>query len=289
MNSGAFVPTTHCAVNSGSGAVAGATEMCVIAANTLVVGSYYNFELRITDSATVAETKTSTTTLQTVTVSSTLTAPAKPSVSATHLDVDQTLMVTGTIPTTGTGPSLWTWQISVNGGSYLAATQCAMNGGVGASMGATETCTIAPNTLTVGDHYNFKLQVKDSATVVEKLTSSASSTVHISSALTAPGTPRVSLTRIAVSQALTVTGKIPTRDRTVHVDLDGVGERRARTAPPRSARPTAAPARRRDGHLHDHGGNTDLGRHLQLRAAVTDSASAPEVQTSAPSPTVTVA
>ncbi len=67
--------------------------------------------------------------------------------SATALDSDQTLTVTGTIPTTGTSPYAWEWWISVNGGTYVVTTQCAVNSGTGASAGATVTCDIPGSTL----------------------------------------------------------------------------------------------------------------------------------------------
>lgn len=46
-----YSATTLCAVNSGSGASAGATETCTISAGTLIPTDTYSFELQVTDSA----------------------------------------------------------------------------------------------------------------------------------------------------------------------------------------------------------------------------------------------
>ena len=178
VNGGAYVDATQCATNSGSGAAAGATETCSIAANTLTVGDTYAFELQVTDSASTPETVTSAAS-PTVTVKSALTAPAAPTVSATTISPSQTLTVTGTIPSTGTSTYSWQWLVSVNGGAYVDATQCATNSGSGAAAGATETCSIAGGTLTAHDTYNFELEVTDSATTGETATSPASSTVTV--------------------------------------------------------------------------------------------------------------
>ena len=203
INSGAYATATQCAINSGSGAAGGATETCTINANLLTAGDTYNFELKVTDSATTAETKTSGAS-STVTVNSALTAPSTPTVSAIALDVNQALTVQSTLTSTGTPTYSWTWLISINSGTYAAATQCATNNGSGASGGATETCAIAANTLTAGDTYNFELKVTDSATTAETQTSLASSTVTVYAALTAPSVPTVSATALDVNQALTV-------------------------------------------------------------------------------------
>ncbi|MCI4353380.1 MAG: hypothetical protein L3K14_08400, partial [Thermoplasmata archaeon] len=187
-----FATATQCAVNSGSGATGGATETCSIAANTLTVGATYTFELQVTDSA-FAPSQTTSNPSPTIIVNSALTAPAAPTVSATKLDVNQLLTVTGDIPVTGTSTYTWQWLTSVNGGGYASSTQCAVNSGSGASRGATKTCSIAANTLTVGNTYAFELQVSDTATTPETATSVASSTVTVSAALVAaavtPGSP----------------------------------------------------------------------------------------------------
>ncbi|MGP8158309.1 MAG: hypothetical protein ACLPWO_01665, partial [Thermoplasmata archaeon] len=207
LNGGAFATVTHCAVTSGSGATGGATETCSIPANTLISGGNYAYELNVTDSASTPETQTSPASA-TVTVNSGLTAPAAPTVSNAKLDLDQVLTVTGTVPSTGTPTYSWQWLVSVNGGGYVSATQCAVNSGSGASGGAVETCSIAGNTLTATT-YVFKLQVTDSATSPETQTSTVSPTVTAKSALTAPGAPTPSPTSLPASAALSVAGTIP--------------------------------------------------------------------------------
>jgi hypothetical protein len=139
----------------------------------------------------------------TVTVNSAFLAPGTPTVTATKLDVNQVLAVGGLIPTTGTSTYSWQWLVSINGAAYVAATQCAANSGTGASGGIAETCSIAVNTLTVGDSYTFELQVTDSASSPQMLASSASSAVTVSSALVA-GTPTPPSPTIDSGQSITI-------------------------------------------------------------------------------------
>ena len=157
----------------------------------------------VTDSATTPETTSSSTTE--VVVNSALAAPGTPTVSATALDVNQALTVTGTIPSTGTSPYAWTWLVSIDGVAYTTATQCATNSGTGALAGATETCSIAVNTLTVGDTYAFELQVTDSATSAETTTSGPSSTVTVASALGTPTLSPSSTQTLDLGQTVTFT------------------------------------------------------------------------------------
>jgi hypothetical protein len=178
VNGGAFAVSTQCAVNSGSGALGGSTETCNIGLSTLTAGDSYEFELMVTDSAAVPETVTSSAS-ETVTVSSTLAAPAPPALSASALNVVQGLTVTGTLPLTGTPAYSWAWLVSVNGGAYAPATLCATISGSAASGGASETCSVAANTLTAGDTYTFEIQVTDNASAPETATSSASGQVVV--------------------------------------------------------------------------------------------------------------
>jgi hypothetical protein len=108
-----------------------------------------------------------------VTVNSALTAPVAPTPTVATLNVNEGLTLTGTIPSTGTPTYSWEWLISIDGGAYVAATQCVVNGGTGASGGATERCSIAAGTLTAGDTYSFELRVTDSATSPDSQTSTA--------------------------------------------------------------------------------------------------------------------
>jgi hypothetical protein len=122
VNGGDFDHSTECALNSASGQIAGNTVTCTIPGNTLAAGSTYAFVLEVTDSATLTEDAVSLSS-STVSISSQLAAPSAPTVSATKLDVDQVEIVTGTIPSTGTSPFVYSWLVSDNGGGYSAATQ----------------------------------------------------------------------------------------------------------------------------------------------------------------------
>lgn len=221
-NSGAYATATatQCATPSGA-ASNGEVLNCVVGA-TLATGTY-NYEIQLTDSASPAATTTSSASA-TVTVSSALTAPSAPGVSAAKLDVDQVLTVQGTIPSTGTSTYSWQWQVSVNGAAYVSATQCAANSGSGAIGGAAATCSIAGSTLVAGDTYAFKLQVTDSATTAETMTSAASSTVTVASKLTVPAKPTVA----TVTTTQTVTGVIPSSGTSTYswqwwVNIGGAG------------------------------------------------------------------
>ena len=205
-NSGAYATATatQCATPTGTASNSEVVN-CVVGA-TLATGTY-TYEMQLTDSASPAATTTSPAS-GTVTVNSALTAPSAPTVSATKLDVNQALTVTGTIPSTGTSTYSWQWLISVNGGAYALATttQCPVNSGSGAAAGATETCAVPASKLTAGNTYNFELKVTDSATTAETMTSAASSTVTVKSALTAPALPSETTTS---GTTQTVTGVIP--------------------------------------------------------------------------------
>lgn len=204
-NYGSYATATHCATNSGIRASGGATETCSIAGGTLTAGDTYNFELKQNDTASLSETATSAASA-TVSVYSTLGTPGAPSISGATLDVDQTLTVQDTVPSSGVPTYSWTWLVSVNSGSYATATICAANSGSGASEGATETCSVTGGTLTTGDTYNFEFKVSDSDS--ETATSAASSTVTVHSALTAPTGATISSTVADTDQALTVQGTL---------------------------------------------------------------------------------
>jgi hypothetical protein len=140
--------------------------------------TYYCYT--VTDGATLPESQTSSAS-SAVTVNSALAAPVAPTLSGTSLTANQGLSMTGTIPTTGTPTYSWQWLVSVNGGTYAPATQCAVNSGTGAIGGTTETCSIAANTLTAGDTYAFELRVTDSATSPSTQTSPTTSAVTVTS------------------------------------------------------------------------------------------------------------
>ncbi|MGD0587521.1 MAG: PKD domain-containing protein, partial [Thermoplasmata archaeon] len=208
VNGGGYTNAAECIVGSGGGALAGATETCMVSGGTLTTGNSYSFELKVTDGATSPETQTSSAS-SVVSVSTALTAPVTPTVSATALNVNQALTVTGSISSDGTASYSWQWLISVNGGAYANATLCTINNGTGAVGGATENCIIPANSLTAEDSYTFQLEVTDSGSTPETQTSVATSTVAVSSALTAAGAPTPSSTQLDANQVLTVTATIP--------------------------------------------------------------------------------
>ncbi len=285
----AFGAATQCLINSGSGALAAAIETCSVPANTLTGGSTYAFELQVTDSAYSAETQTSVPS-NTVTVGSTLAAPGTPSVSATSLDRNQALTVTGSIPTTGTAPYTWEWLASVGGGAYVAATVCSVDGGSGASSGATELCSVSANTLTVGDTYAFELNVTDSASTPENTISPSSQPVTVSSALTAPGTPSVSVSALDANQVLTVTYSLPSSGTAPYAWVWLVSDGGAYVDATQCTVASGSGASAGALETCSIGANLlAAGNTYTFELEVTDSASSPEVATSGPSASVAVA
>ena len=117
INSGAYSGATQCTANSGSGQIAGNLITCTIPRNTLSGGNFYNFAFEVTDSATAQESAFSAS-YNTITVVSPAVANS-PAVSATSLDADQTEIVTGVMPSTGTAPYTYNWLITDNNGLIL--------------------------------------------------------------------------------------------------------------------------------------------------------------------------
>ena len=289
INGASYALATVCSVSHGSGASPGDTETCSIAASALTAGDTYAFELQVTDSATSPETEVSSAS-SSVVVSPALTAPVVPTVSATALDVDQALMVTGTMPSTGTPTYSWQWLVSVNGGAYIPATQCTQNSGSGASAGATARCNIATGALTVGDTYSFELKVSDSASPLETQTSRSSSTITVNLGLTSPSTPPVSATLLDVDQTLTVTGVIPSNGTASYswqwlISLNGGPYATATVCAVNNGAAAAAKAT----EICSIATNTlTAGGAYTFELRVTDSASTPETLSSSASATVTV-
>ncbi|HYB79060.1 MAG TPA: hypothetical protein VEG66_04785, partial [Thermoplasmata archaeon] len=183
VNGGAYGAATECELDGGSGASAGAPETCDIVAGSFTAGTTLAFELEVSDGATASESSTSPVS-GTVNVNTALTPPAAPIPNATSLDADQSLAVTGTIPSNGTATYAWQWLMSVDGGEYSDATPCgASASGTGAAPETLETCSVPSDTLASGDTYTFELEVTDSASSPESATSTASATVAVSSAL----------------------------------------------------------------------------------------------------------
>jgi len=90
-----------------------------------------------------------------------------------------------------------------------------VSSGTGAALGATEHCTIPANTLSEVDTYQFALLIWDSASTPEYAYSNPSAIVTVNTALTAPATPSVTspvilaVSPAAETQTLSVTGTIP--------------------------------------------------------------------------------
>jgi len=144
---GGYSATTLCAVNSGSGASAGATETCTISAGTLIATDTYSFELQVTDSASEAATSS-----------------ASPTV--TVLGLDQSFTLVGSLSTTVIGttsvfeanwinnvPSALTgivWFEVMNSGGTVMITATSLTLQSGASAPAyLGLSTLAPGTYTI--------------------------------------------------------------------------------------------------------------------------------------------
>jgi hypothetical protein len=287
VNGGAYAPTTQCAVNSGSGLSSGNTVTCSIPGNTLSTANTYAFELQVTDSASTPETAASSPT-PTITVSSQLTGSSAPSVSASLIDADQTESITSTIPSTGTPPYSYAWQISTNGGAFMHSTQCATNTGSNQIAGTPVTCTIPANTLAAGNSYGFKLELLDSATVAEDVVSAASNTVTVSSKLTAPAAPTLSAQKIDTDQVETVTGSIPSTGAPQYGYAWLVSINNAAYAPATQCATNSGTNQNSGGVACSiSGGTLASGSTYNFELQVTDGASTPETATSTASPAIT--
>ena len=190
-------------LTASSGTCTSSSTTCKVT-STSTAGSPYTVSATATDS----NGATSSAASATVTVNSALTAPTPPTVSATSLNAGQALTVTDSVPTTGTSPFSWLWLVSVNGGAYSTATQCATNSGTGASAGATETCSISANTLAAGSTYTFEFQVTDSLLATK--TSTTSPTVIVSSSqVTQPFVATFNNVNGGSQQTITISGCSP--------------------------------------------------------------------------------
>jgi hypothetical protein len=203
-----YSPATQCAQSSGSGKSVGDIVTCSIAPGTLTVGLPYTLYLQETDSAPTPQTADSTTSSG-ITVSSQLTPSSTPTVSSATLTVGEPEAITSTLPSTGTTPYTYTWLVSINGGSYSAATQCAQNTGSNQAASSTVTCTVPANTLSGGNTYQFELELLDSATVHEVAVSSSSPSITVSAPAVSTNTPILSAQYIDVDQPETISALLP--------------------------------------------------------------------------------
>ena len=203
VNGGAFLAASLCAVPSGTGGAAGAVVSCTAAGGSLTVPDRYVFELQVTDSASTPEIVVSPAS-GSVLVSSQLTSPPVPTVSATRLDVDQVLTVTGTLPSAGSLPLEWQWLLSANGAAYTDASACSSPSGTGGAYGEQVTCTVPSGALGSDGTYTFELTVTDGATSPVALTSGASAAVVTASPLAAGSLAPASPT-IDAGQSVTLT------------------------------------------------------------------------------------
>lgn len=289
QDSGPFSPAAVCATNGGTGGAAGAAVSCSIVGSSLSAGSSYAFELLITDSANTSETSTSSASAA-VGVATALTAPSAPGVSGTALDADQGLAVSATIPSDGTPDYTWSWLVSVDGAGFSTTGLCLVGSGSGALPGATETCSIAPGSLTGGSTYDFEVAVADSASTPEQATSTTSSTVTVSSALTPPSTPTVSASALDQDQTLTVTSLLPATGTPTYawawlVAVNGGTYATASVCAVPSGNGATAGATE---SCSVPGGSLAAGSTYAFELQTTDLASLPETATSSPSARVAV-
>ena len=143
-----------------------------------------------------------------VVTNSALTAPVAPSVNATKLDTNQSFLAQSSIPSTGTPKYKYVWLESFNGGTYTLASQCQTPSGSNVTALTAVSCNIPSGTLVPGT-YAFVLNVTDNATLPESTQSAASPMVNVTAALTSPGAPTVSATRLDSNQTLFVNSSSP--------------------------------------------------------------------------------
>ena len=248
----------------------------------------WSFELQVIDSSGTPATVTSG--VVALTVNSALTAPSTPSVSASLLDADQSLTATATLPSTGTPNYGWQWLVSVNDGGFDAATQCTTGSGSGVGGGTAEVCTIPGGTLAAGSTYAFELEVSDSASMPESVSSAPSPTVTVNSALAAPVAPSVSAASLYKSQTLIVTDATPTTG-TPDYSWQWLVSTNGGAFAPATQCATSGGSGALGGATETcivSGSTLTVGYTYNFELMVLDSASSPEGKISPATPTVTV-
>jgi hypothetical protein len=180
-NGGTYASSDNCMVNSGSGQKSGNYVMCIIPGNALTVGQTYGFELQVNGS--IGGTAATYSIPTAVTVASQLIAPAAPLISAPMIYAGQQEVINATLPGTGTPPYSYSWHVSADNGTFSSSTECTTNAGSGQAPGSIVNCTIPSNTLTIGNGYNFKIEVADSATAAESAISEPSNVIIVPYAL----------------------------------------------------------------------------------------------------------
>lgn len=208
VNGAPATPTSVCDTNGGTGGTAAGAVSCIVDPDQLTPGTTVSFVLQVTDSATLAETVSSSGSA-TVTVNSALTAPGQPGVSAALLDADQSLQVSWTLPSSGTAPYNYLWQVSVNGGSASPTSFCLVNSGTDVAASTPVTCSVSGGSLTAGNDYVFSVAVQDSASIPDVATSTGSASVVVSSPLSGPPSPVLGASALDVDQPITVTVDLP--------------------------------------------------------------------------------
>jgi hypothetical protein len=288
VNGGSFSTATECTQPTGSGQSAGNTVTCTIPANTLDAGNSYNFALEIADSATAPESQFSGTS-NTVAVYSQLAAPSAPTVFRPKIEFNQPETINDTMPSSGTPPYSYAWLMSTNGQSYSATTPCATSSGSGIPAGNIVTCSISPNTLTVGNTYNFELTVTDSANSPNAATSPASTNIIVHPQLTQASTPSVSSSALDIDEAETVNSILPSTGFPPYsyiwlVSVNSGGYAAATECTPNSG----AAAAGNTVTCTIHANTLTVGNTYNFELEINGSATTPEVTDSLPSNTITV-
>ncbi len=169
-------------------------------------GTYY-YCTSVQDGAGVFANPTTT---ASVMLSAPLTASSTPQATPTLVDQNQSLQLTSILPSSGTAPLAWVWQVSLNGGAYSTASLCSTSSGSGASYGATETCSISASSWPSSGSYSFRLNTSDSSGAGAESATSASVTVNVGSTPTPSTVPIASATRIDADQLLWLNATLPT-------------------------------------------------------------------------------
>jgi hypothetical protein len=201
--------STSAAGSCSSGTSLGSASTQTTGSEISAAGSYYYCYVVTDNSQADGGPATASSNWDLVSVNSSLSNPGTPIPNGTSLDVNQPLKVTATVPSTGTAPYSWQWLSATSGHGYSNAAMCSTASGAGASAGSTESCSVVAGGLAAGDVYTFELKVTDGADSPQSKTSSASTPVTVSSALTAPSAPTPNATALDADQALTVSDALP--------------------------------------------------------------------------------
>ncbi len=250
----------------------------------------YSFELNVTDSASTPEVATSPSSSS---MQSQFVAPPRPAASRPRLDANQSETITGSMPASGTPPYSYRWMVSANNGTYTNATQCSVGSGSDQATSSMVTCYIKPGALAPKSTYSFELHVVESTNATNNATSPASQQIAVAGPLATPQAPSVSSSQIDQLQGVNVTGMVPSGGTPPYsyqwlVSVSGVDDGAYLPATQCQTDSGVATAAANAVTCAIKAGTLSAAHNYSFELMVSDNATTPESEISAPSHGITV-